>query len=248
MAGEARGEEMNTIATVISLLGATLVPARGLPQAGCDTARPLERQVTEFHAHHMQLIDALFELGRTAGICLGVDALDSELLRNHVDLDAYSKPAGEIIGNILAASPRLESVESAGVVLVRRKGSRPWSWLDFVLPSFQSGRAPLQAVNNLLYMTLVSEAEPAAQGFAGSFRSGDLEDLVGPFSARDKTVRDLLCLLVTNGAGGMWIVHGTAAWETAVPKGPFWTLLGYSEPADSVARVLKHLPPAPELQ
>jgi len=57
---------------------------------------------------------------------------------------------------------------------------------------------------------------------------GDVKDLVGPFDEKDKTVRELLNLIVASSKGAAWITT-TPYIQTSSPPDAFWKILEYSD-------------------
>ncbi len=92
-------------------------------------------------------------------------------------------------------------------------------------------RMSLQAASNSLFMHLVVTLDPkrAQGGFAGTFRTGDSTNLVGPFDERNRTVRDLLHVLLAQSKGAMWMtLLSYAAIPNTTPSRSFWTFLEYT--------------------
>jgi hypothetical protein len=115
-------------------------------------------------------------------------------------------------------------------------------WLDTKIPRFQSARTDIQSASNLLYMDLQIVRDPtlATRGFAGHYPAGDTKDQVGPFDERNKSVRELLDLLVRSSKGGLWI----AARRPAIPEENLsshpWLIVEYSQPLSGNLEQIRH--------
>ena len=97
----------------------------------------------------------------------------------------------------------------------------------------------MQEVNNLLFMTVATQINPKIGGFAGTYSPGDPSSLSGPFNEQGRTLRQLLCLIVSKSKGGMWVVTeppGNASFATRAS----WVILEYSLPlSENLSRLTK---------
>ncbi len=78
-------------------------------------------------------------------------------------------------------------------------------------------------------MFLEEQIKPS-KGYAGHFRVADSADLVGPFDEKERTVRELLNLVVSSSKGAAWVTTAPYDKKTPTAPGMFWTILEYSDP------------------
>ena len=82
-----------------------------------------------------------------------------------------------------------------------------------------------------LEMQLETDLNPKITGFAGDYRSGDLNDPVGPFKEHNRTIRRLLDQIVAESKGGAWIL--------AAQDSRAWEILEYGDPNMNYAVFLR---------
>jgi len=198
-------KDMKITSAATLILVNVLLPwgAAGEATGGCGSPRPLSRIVREFHARSLSVLEALFSLGRENEICFGVEDFDRQAFRRKVDFDVRNEPASEVIKRILAPDPAseeaaYEATEQDGVVLVQSLRPSRQTWLDYKLPVFKTRRGPLQEVNNILRMSLIWHTRPGLKGIAGKYPSGTATTQDGPFDEKNKTLRQLLNLIMIN--------------------------------------------------
>ncbi len=208
--------------------------AKGHAQAqlsGCGQIQPLAQKVVQFHASRVNVPEALLRLGSESGICIAVEFSGQEFWRRDIDIHGYDETSGNLVKRILASVEGYDVSQQDGFVTVRPHEEHS-TWLDYKLRSFKAPRTDRQQVSNLLHMSLALEADRTIKGFVGNYRPGDPTELVGPFDQKDRTVRQLLNLIVASSRGGMWIARSSPLQDGLPPKDPFWTIFEYSQPID----------------
>ena len=131
---------------------------------------------------------------------------------------------------MLSPSGTYEVFTSGPMLLVRPRARKGHDWLDTRITHFATSRTDLQAASNLLFMYLREEASAQGfGGFAGHYRTGDVHDPVGPFDEHNRSVRELLNLLVSSSRGALWVTAEPST-GAPVPDHAFWTVLEYDDP------------------
>lgn len=216
-------------ANVLILAAAVSFAWADRANAGCKVPRPLDGTVTEYRARRVPAIEAVFEIGRITGVCFGVEALLPALSRSLIDVDLHAVSVRDALRHVLSEVPAAKVEEWDGIVLIRPAEQPAKSWLDYRIAEFESRAAPLQTVNNLLYMTLVMQADPRIRGIAGNYPPGDESDIAGPFREHNRSLRELLSLLLLNSRGGVWVAHERGSPDEVAPGKPFWAIVQYAE-------------------
>jgi hypothetical protein len=208
-------------------------------KTGSTLKSTLIRKVERFEARNSSVLEALLRLGQENQICLGVESAEPELSRRLVNLLMADVSVGDAVKEIIATFPGTYSFrEELGVVLIRNLRAPEKTWLDFKISTFRCTRSSVQAVNNLLWMTVATQINPKIGGFAGSYPSGDLSNLTGPFNEHGRTLRQLLCLIVSKSKGGMWIVTEPPGNASFVARSS-WVIVEYSRPfSENLSRLL----------
>jgi len=138
-------------------------------------------------------VDAALALGQQLNICLAFRNLPRKAFVELVTYDFRERRPIEIIREIF----RQQHVEIArlpgGLVHVSRP-SKTKSLFDHKIKAFNVGRTTLQTLSMGIRLRLERELDPTMQGVAGSYSSGDLSDIVGPFRVEGATVSQLLNL------------------------------------------------------
>lgn len=171
------------------------------------------------------LFEGLLAFGVANKICLGIEFDSHDLLQSPISLQLSNITAVAAVRNALHSHPRY-STASTGVLSVRTT-ARPATWLDVRIHLFKILRTDVQTASNVLSMSLQDEIRPR-KGYGGHFRMGDVKDLVGPFDKKDKTVRELLNLIVASSKGAVWITTRPYI-QTSSPPEAFWKILEYSD-------------------
>ena len=174
-------------------------------------------------------------------MCLGVESVEKQSFQRKVSLDARNEPALDVIKRVLSGlDPPYFVTQQDGVAIIRLRPVLTKTWLDYNVPSFRSRRGPLQEVNHILHMTLLSDTRPGLKGIAGHYYGGNPATLVGPFDEKNQTLRQLLNeLLINTPGGGMWVVHRSALKEGPAPMQPFWTVVDYGEPLEVTSGLIR---------
>jgi hypothetical protein len=199
-----------------------------LAAAEC-TGRPLAVVPEAVDIRAKTILEGLLELGQSNAVCFGVEASDDRLATGTVK---WTKPAP--VRDLLASGLNETRVyEARGldktvrIAALQAKGD----WLGTKIPRFQCARTDIQSASNLLYMDLqiVDDHSLASRGFAGHYRTGDIKDQVGPFDEKNKSVRELLDLIVASSTGGLWLAVARPARPENLSSQP-WLILEYSQP------------------
>jgi hypothetical protein len=198
------------------------------PGAQRNAVSVLSRRVSHFSIGQTTVLDALLWLGHDERVCFGIEFQGPELGRN-VRVATDRTTLSEVVKEILGSSNAYQLSISDGVILVRKKGLKPPSWLDHRLPQFVLPRTELMSANNVLWMTLERDLNPSMGGVAGDFPPTDPIDEVGPFREHGQTVRQLLIRIVSSSRGASWFptTNGVGVpFPGSVDR--FWTLVTYS--------------------
>jgi hypothetical protein len=176
------------------------------------------------------MLNALLWFGHDERVCLGIEFSGPELNRE-VQVWEVKSTVRKIIERILRSSEEYELSVSDGVVLIRRKGTRPPAWLDHRLPKFDSPKMELMRAGTGLWMRLELDMDPSIRGFGGDGPVTDPPDEVGPFHERGRTVGQLLVRIVASSRGAAWFPT-TKGVRVSFPASVnrFWTLVTYSAP------------------
>jgi hypothetical protein len=103
-------------------------------------------------------------------------------------------------------------------------------------------RGPLQLESRLLHWAFVHEIDPQTKGFAGHTNGGNSQDLVGPFSERNQSIRDLLDKIVAQSTGAAWISEVSGDQVTNLPEARrVWTIVQYDERTSQNERLLRSI-------
>jgi len=204
------------VGALASLLGAPALKA----QCASPTAPLATTQI-----QGGTLFEALLAFGVANKICLGIQFDSNDLLQSPINLQVSNVTAAAVVRNALDACPRY-SIATDGILSVRTTAG-PATWLDVRIHLFKIVRTDVQTASNVLSMYLQDEVKPR-KGYGGHFRMGDVKDLVGPFDEKDKTVRELLNLIVASSKGAAWITT-TPYIQTSSPPDAFWKILEYSD-------------------
>lgn len=205
----------------------------------------LQRHIKGFKVKGVTPVEALLQLGRENDACVGIEYIGPELAQRSLVLEVRNTTVGEVIKQILASTRKYAFHEQDGVVLVRNTQLTEGTWLDLKISTFQVNQASVQEVSNVLFMQLRSELDPKPGGFAGTYAPGDLKNLIGPFTERGRTLRQLLNLIVVRSKGGMWIADQSVIRDPGVQPQRFWTILEYSQPIAENLAVLRMISGSP---
>jgi hypothetical protein len=190
-------------------------------------ARPLAVSPSVVNIHATSILEGLVALGQPNSVCFGVEVADDQLAVAGV---IWTTPAP--VGELLAPALSARSYELRGigkVIHVSPRKKAPGDWLDTRIPRFQCARAGVQTVSNVLFMTLRRVEDPTLRGFVGDYWPGDTRDQAGPFDERNRTLRELLDLIVISSKGGLWLAVGGRARGEGLASHP-WMILEYSAP------------------
>ena len=224
----------NIVGVFIALTALSLIGYAN--DSGCHAL--LHDTLDEVSVHQESILVGLVQVGYQHHVCLGIENPDAEILTRRVSVDSRSLSVGELVQQMLPPGRRYTITEENGVVLIR--GKEPVvakSWLDEHVPSFEVPRASVQEVSNALYMTIAMLADPSIQGFAGTHRTGDPGDKVGPISEHGRTLRELLNVILIGSGGGTWISSTCSRADSEITQRPCWTTIQYTEPLSSVLQL-----------
>ena len=197
------------------------------PGAQRKAVSVLSRRVSHFSIGQTTVLDALLWLGYDQRVCFGIEFQGPELERK-VRVAADRTTVSEVVTKILGSSDTYQLSLSDGVILVRKKGLKPPSWLDHRLPQFVLPRTELMSANNVLWMTLEQDLNPSIGGFVGDFPPTVPIDEVGPFREHGQTVRQLLIRIVSSSRGASWFPTQGVRFSFPGAINRYWTLVTYS--------------------
>jgi hypothetical protein len=211
------------------ILAATFVAGAVNVAGGC-VANPLDVAPPLVNIESRSFLEALATIGQENSICFGISVSASRPATSQVTW-TRSATIRRLLTPTLANSPPYSLQTIDKVVRISPSGKSEKSWLETRIPRFRSTRAAIGEVSNLLYMELEIAERPelAKQGFAGHFRPGDVKDLIGPFDEQNRTVRELLDLIIRASRGGIWVACQEE--KHSVDLGSErWLILTYGEP------------------
>jgi hypothetical protein len=204
------------VAALSSLLGAPRLKA----QCASPTAPLATAQI-----QGETIFKGVLAFGVANRICLGIEIGNSSLLQSPISLDLSDITALAAVRKALDGQPGY-SIVGDGLLSVRATAG-PATWLDVRIQLFKIPRTDVQTASNALFLSLQQQIRPR-EGYAGHFRMGDIKDVVGPFDEKDKTVRELLNLIVASSKGALWITTRPHL-QASSPPDAFWRILEYSD-------------------
>jgi hypothetical protein len=215
----------------------TALLAAATPAAGQCLAQPLAVTPKQIAIRSASALGALLQLGRLASVCFGIEVGDDRLATAGV---AWAQPASvqRLLGSVLSAAGGYTMREQGRVLSIFPPASPEGTWLDARIPQFRAPRAGVQTMSNLLFMDLRLVEDPAITSFAGRYPGGVVGDRVGPFDERNRTVREILNMIVGSSMGGLWITVQPHARSERLGERPFWVIVQYAEsPAKADAQM-----------
>ncbi len=196
--------------------------------AQCNRPSPLSRHINHFRIGPTSGLNALLWFGHDNGVCFGIEYSGPDL-NNNVQVDENDTTVGKVIRRILGSAYQISASE--GIVLIRKKGANPPSWLEHRLSDFKTPKVQLMIANAQLFMALEMDLDKTIKGFGGDFPGADRRDEVGPFAERGKTVNQLLIKIMASSHGASWFpTSGLLAASLPASINHFWTLATYSSP------------------
>lgn len=199
---------------------------------GCKADRKLSDVITGLHIAKATRLAALIRLGYEKNICFGLEAPDPTVLSETVRVNSSRITVEAAFQQLLGNQTTYEFSEQNGIILIRRTDFG--TWLDHNI-SFAVGRTTVQWASMSLYMEVARLADPSIGGFAGDYNPGNTNDFVGPVNEQEKSLRDLLTLIVRSSRGGAWISGRCAVTDESIAREPCWTILEYTLPLASTA-------------
>ncbi len=173
------------------------------------------------------IIEVLWQVGKTSGTCFGIDVRDQGFLKNRFDMH------GDVsLRKLLTQLGPAVTYSTENNLVYVRVGNRAKDWLDVVMPSFQTAEAPPEIVSSKLFTWLSAQANPRS-GTIGSVSFSEKAELVRAFEINNATVHAAITAIVTNTVGGgMWFTAEQHPAKQALPVQRFWTILLYAEPTE----------------
>lgn len=215
-------------------LGISLFSAGGACSAESHDScskHSLDTKVSGVFVSNQPLVPGVLDLGQISHVCFGLRMLDASAFTQVLHINVKDASVRQILDAMTSKLTDYEFRESSsGVTLVGKLSSIvPSPLLNQVVPTFETQRAPLNAISNALQMQFAVTVDPTITGFAGSYSSGDTTDQVGPFRESGKTVWELLNDIVGQSKGAMWI---TSVRESRRPDASIhpWKIIEYTMP------------------
>jgi len=206
-------------------------------KAGC--VKDADVTIQEFAFEGGSRIDALLALGKQANVCFGLRNLPQMAFLEPASFHFQKESPQHIAPAIFQNEESVQvSVAADGLIMISQP-SRARSLFDHTIASFDVGRVTLQTMSVAIENKLKLELDPEIQGFAGSFPTGDRDDLVGPFHEAGRTVTELLNLVVSSSRGASWIalVPDNTVGET-IPDN-MWVVVQYNRPMSDYKTLLE---------
>lgn len=212
-------------ALILLIVSTFLFAQQGLSAdaKGCNEKGPLHRHVSELNVEGGTVLSALYTLGYRNGICFGVEIGDKSILGASPRLHERDLTVYAAVQKLLPAEHTYRVREDGGFILIEPAPRQDrLNWLDQRISRFKSARMPLRWVAEFqLKGALEAVRNPRSKGMVGSTLGASVPK-VGPFDERDKTVQQLLGLILSQSRGGMWI-----AFETSPYHKPDWAVIEY---------------------
>ena len=196
-------------------------------RAGCS--RDVDASVAEFTFRDGSRVDAILALGKQLNMCFGLRNLPRKAFLQPVAFEFQEKSAIEIVQEIFRGQDVQITQSPDGLIKVFRP-SKVNSLFDHPISSFEVGRTTLQTLSVGIRIRLERELSPEIQGVAGSYSSGDQTDIVGPFHETDRTVSQLLDLIVSHSKGASWLALVPDSAAVASPPQNMWIVIQYNRP------------------
>jgi hypothetical protein len=173
------------------------------------------------------IIEVLWQVGKSTGTCFGIDVRDQGFLKDHFDAQGNVS-----LRKLLTQFGPAVTYSAENNFVYVRVGNGAKDWLDVVMPSFQSAEAPPEIVSSDLFTWLSAQTNPRS-GTIGSVSFSEKAERVRAFEIKNATVRAALTAIVTNTVGGgMWFTAEQHPANEALPTQRFWIILLYAEPTE----------------
>ena len=196
----------------------------------------LTRHIQRFAATEERRLSALVRLGRENGLGFGIETW-TDSFNEKITLKLTDTDAQNTIRAVLGSSGDYDISVLHNVILIRDKRARPPGFLSARLPRFRISRSTLVWANLNLWMNVEMYLDPGRKGFAGDGPPGDATDRVGPFDISGEEVRSLLCRIVGNSKGAIWIANHPADYAVAPASiNRLWTLVWCQHPPNEPGR------------
>src|SRR5260370_444239 len=231
--------EMRILKASIFLASCFFIRA-DLLHAECSASRGLQSQVASFSVDHVSIVEAVLTLGQQQQVCFGIEYVDRHSLIDPITVAVKNVTIEAALLEILSHGTGYYFKEADGVILLANTDEPhgDQNLFDHVVPQFVCPRATVQEVSNSLWMRIRLDLDPTIKGFAGKFRTGDREDIIGPIQQRDSTVRQILNVIVEQSKGASWVaVVGSESLAT-IPGSGLWQILEYDRPISDYASAL----------
>jgi hypothetical protein len=226
------------LSAVLALMAAPHSALAGI--ANCDL---ITAPLLSFEASQPSAVDALLQLGRQQHLPVAIEYVDTDLLRRPVILSLRRTTIGGAMRAILGPEKGYRLRCREGVVVITRADtpSIAESTLAHTLATFSVPRCTIQAASNALRMALELETHPSTRGFVGDYSPGNTEDMVGPLSMRNVTVRQVLDRLIASRKDAAWVIQVAPHRAQRAPSRP-WRIFDYNDPATTghVGDILSH--------
>jgi hypothetical protein len=241
--------EMSKPTRSLLLMLCVLIGRVAMAQAlalSCDGPSPLSRPVRSLHLEASNAIQAILQIGQAYRVCFGIEYVGNDLMSRGVNADISSGTVADALKAILPVDHGYVVAERDGVVEISNPTHLPKarSTFETKIERFRMRRGPVQEISNGLRMQLAAQVDPSVKGFAGSYRTGDLEDIVGPFDERDKAVSEMLDKVVRQSRrGATWLAQFSPA--VLKPNLPWqiWTIIEYDRPVQDYFSLLQSVRP-----
>ncbi len=201
--------------------------------------RTNSRRVESFIAQDTSRLDALLRLGQQYRIPLGIEYVDREAITTKIRIAARDGTVATVLDRILPRSRGYYWHEEEGVIVVSHRkvprGSK--NLFNTRIGKFQSQAATIQELSNLLRMELELSLSPSIGGFAGSFAAGPVQTKIPPLNVQNKTVRDILNLVISQAQGAAWIVQAPPEQLGALRSRSLWGIVTYDSPPKPLAEL-----------
>ncbi|PYT11613.1 MAG: hypothetical protein DMG59_25845 [Acidobacteria bacterium] len=191
----------------------------------CGETSPLKRHVSELNVEAGTVLAGIYSLGYENGICLGIEIGDKSILGAAPRLHERDLTASAALQKLLQDGDTYRVREEGAFILIQPASSQGrLHWLDQRIPRFKSDRMPMKYVAEFqLKGALAAVRNPRYTGSIGNVIGDDVTAKVGPFDERDKSVGQLLSLILNQSRGGMWV-----AFQRSDQK-PDWAAIPYGK-------------------
>ncbi|MGC2657020.1 MAG: hypothetical protein WA324_03510 [Bryobacteraceae bacterium] len=197
---------------------------------------PLSRSTVDIDIKQMTTIEALLEIGRKSGNCLGAVLFSRSIASAEISpIRASNISVGALLQRLLGADKGWAIIERNNCIVLQPSGEKP-GFLAARIPSFQMPSQPLEVASSALDTALLAtqgkpQSHSGVWGTASSISAETASPIVGPLRLKSESVETILSILASTAKSTMWLAYPA---ETKQP----WTFIRYGESRDVIRHKL----------